>query len=93
MGTFRKISSLGRLQISLPENTTDASQPEEMPALMNLSLVMTRITKHRGFGKEDQGQLGPREILRPDLYKARWVGLLLPQTSRVKGVLYVNAGM
>jgi hypothetical protein len=45
MGNFRKISSLGRLLASLPENSAETSQPEEMPALMILSLVMTRISK------------------------------------------------
>lgn len=57
-GNFRKIGSLGRLPASLPEHGAEASLPEEAPALMNLSLIMTRISKpFAGCGKEGQGPM------------------------------------
>lgn len=42
-----KISSLERVSALLPEHGTEASQPEETPGIINLSRIMTRISKYK----------------------------------------------
>lgn len=39
-----------------------ASQPAQTPGLMNLSLFMTRISKHQGLWKQGKGQWDSRGI-------------------------------
>lgn len=48
-----KISSLERISVLLPEHGTEASQPEETPGIINLSRIMTRISKYGGLWERE----------------------------------------